>query len=159
MKILIAYYSKTGHTKKVALDLAEKIGADTEEVIDKKNRFGFFNWFLSGRDGMRKKGTEITEMTRNPAEYDLIIFGSPVWGWNMVPAARTYLEKNKAKIKKYAFFVTSGNTDSEKLVNFFQEIIDQDCISHVSFNAKELKAREIYEQKMEDFANVLKNNF
>ena len=33
MKYLIAYYSKTGNTKKVALDLAKKLKADVDEII------------------------------------------------------------------------------------------------------------------------------
>ena len=40
MKILIAYYSKTGNTERVAKDLASQLGADLEKVIDRKNRKG-----------------------------------------------------------------------------------------------------------------------
>lgn len=159
MKTLIVYYSKTGHAKKIALDMAVELGADTEEIIDMKNRKGFLNWFLSGRDGMKKIGTEIAELTKNPAEYDLVIAGSPVWGWNMVPAVRTYLERNRNKIKKFAYFITSGNTDSEKLLGFFREIINCESVAWVGFNAKEFKEEDLYKQKMANFIGSLKSNF
>ena len=37
-KILVVYYSKTGNTKKIGEELAKKLNADVEEVIDLKNR-------------------------------------------------------------------------------------------------------------------------
>lgn len=157
MKILIAYYSKTGNTKKVAADLAARLGADTEEILDKKKRHGFFNWFRAGRDGMKKVGTEIGELTKDPAEYDAVIVGSPVWAWNIAPAARTFLEKNKDKIRKYAFFVTSGNTPSEKMLPHLKEIMDREPSAHVGFSAGELKDQEVYEKKISDFVTVIKN--
>ncbi len=50
-KILVAYYSKTGNTKRAAEDIAKSLGADLEEIKDKRNRKGF------GR-GLRAGGTE-----------------------------------------------------------------------------------------------------
>jgi len=48
MKILITFYSKTGHTKRVATDLAKELNAmptgrqaDIDEIVDLKNRNGF----------------------------------------------------------------------------------------------------------------------
>ncbi len=156
MKILVAYYSKSGKTKKAALDIAAKLGADIEEIIDKKKRTGILNYFRSGRDGMKKLSTEIGESSKDPSEYDLVIAGSPIWGWNIAPAARTYLEKSKGKIKKYAFFVTSGNTDSKKIAPFLREIMGAESVAHVGFNAREIKEKNIYDQKIASFIEALK---
>lgn len=157
MKTLIAYYSKTGNTKRVAAELAERLGADIEEIIDRKNRSGIWNWFLSGRDGMKKRWTEIGEMTNDPADYEIIILGSPVWGWNMVPAIRTYLERNKDRIKSYALFVTSGNTDVAKIAPQFKKMLGQEPVAMVGFKGKELKNKNIYDQKMVSFVEKLRN--
>jgi flavodoxin len=158
MKTLVIYYSKTGNTKRVAMDIAAGLGADVEEIIDKKNRAGILNWFLSGRDGMKKLGTEIAELAKDPAQYDLVIAGSPVWGWNIVPAVRTYLEKNKDKIKSYAFFVTSGNTDSQKLAGYFQEIMNQEPQAHTGFSTPELKDKNNYDRKVSEFVIAIKKS-
>lgn len=155
MKTLVVYYSKTGNTKRVAEDLAQKLGADLEEIIDKKNRSGFWNWFLAGRDGMKKNGTEIGELHQDPANYDVVIIGSPVWGWNLVPAVRTFLETQKGKINRWSFFVTSGNTASEKLEKSFREIMNVSPLAHTGFNTKELKEKNLYEQKMTEFLGRL----
>jgi flavodoxin len=156
MKILIVYYSKTGNTKRVSEDLSREVGSDFEEIIDRKNRAGILNWFRSGRDGMKKVGTEIADVAKDPAEYDLVIAGSPIWGWNIVPAVRTYLEKNKEKIKNYAFFITSGNTDAEKIGPYFSEIMGREPLARVGFNGREMKDKKIYSQKIADFLSKLK---
>jgi flavodoxin len=155
MKILVAYYSKTGNAKRVALDIAASLGADVEEIFDKKKRSGFINWFLSGRDGMKKVGTEIGELSKDASVYDLVVVGSPVWGWNIAPAVRTYLELNKKNIRQYAFFVTSGNTDSQKLVGYLREIMNQESLGHIGFNARDLKEKNIYDQKISAFSAEL----
>jgi hypothetical protein len=49
------------------------------------NRKGLINWLRSGRDGMKKKLTKV-KYSKEASKYDLIIVGTPVWGWNMVPA-------------------------------------------------------------------------
>jgi len=55
MKALVVYYSRTGNTKFVAEKIAQELGADIEEVIDKKNRFGLINYLRAGGDALRRK--------------------------------------------------------------------------------------------------------
>ncbi|HPI67406.1 MAG TPA: flavodoxin [bacterium] len=156
MKILIAYYSKTGKTERVAKDLAEGLNADIEKIIDQKNRQGIWGYISGGRDALKKRLTEIGPITKNPADYDLIILGMPVWGWNLTPALRTYLLENKDKIKDYAFFVTSGNTEADKMIKYFQEIMSKEAKALVGFNEKELTNQKIYQEKINDFITKIK---
>jgi hypothetical protein len=104
---------------------------------------------------MRKTKTEIETSGKNPADYDLIIAGSPIWGWNIAPAVRTYLEDNKEKIKEYAFFVTSGNTPSEKIVPHVAEILGRESLTHTGFNGAELKDKKICDKKIKEFIKLL----
>lgn len=48
-KIMIVYYSRTGNTHKVAEDMASRLGAGTERLIDRKNRKGLLGYIKSGR--------------------------------------------------------------------------------------------------------------
>lgn len=105
MKILVAFYSRDGHTREVARKIAEALNADIDEILDKKNRKGLFGFLIAGYDATMNKTTEIV-FERNPSEYDLVIIGSPVWNGRVTPAVRTYLLQNREKIKKVAFFVT-----------------------------------------------------
>ena len=78
MKILVTFYSRTGNTRKIGNEIAEKLKADADEVVDKKPRGGVKGYLFAGRDAMKKKLAEI-EYRKDPAEYDLVIIGIPVW--------------------------------------------------------------------------------
>ena len=108
-KTLVAYYSRTGSTKKVALEIAKNLNADTDEIIDLKDRSGIKGWFVSGFDAFRSQSTEI-KTKKDSSEYDLVIIGTPIWAGRETPAVRTYMLKNK--FKKVAFFCTAGNKQS-----------------------------------------------
>jgi flavodoxin len=154
-KVLVAYYSKTGNTERVAKDLAAALYADIEKLVDQKNRKGFWAWFGSGRDAMKKRKTELGPLQKDPANYDLVIVGTPVWAWHMTPAVRTYLAMEKGKLKRTAYFVTSGNTPAEKIVPFCEEVTGKKAATYAGFTAKELKDDKIYREKLSKFVEEL----
>lgn len=157
-KILVVYYSHTGHTRKVAQDIASKLNADIEELIDKKNRSGFINYFKAGKDASQKKLTEINDIQKKPGNYDLIIIGTPVWAWSMTPAVRTYVTKYKNNFKQIASFCTAGGAGMDKVLNSINELAGKKSIVSLSYARKELKNQEIYNKKMNEFIESIKKS-
>lgn len=123
MKILVVYYSKTGTTRKLAEKLAAALNADIESIVDTKKRSGLTGWLTGGRDGMRKISTTIEPVSKNAADYDLVLIGGPLWGFKSVaPAARTYLKQYRSTIKKAGFFITCGGTSPDDAFNDLKEL-------------------------------------
>ncbi len=108
LKILVVYYTRTGNTRFVAETLAANMGADIEEVIDLKKRSGTFAYLTGGGDARRGKETDIAPTKRMPADYELVVVGSPVWAGRPAPAITTYLKRNDLSGKKVAVFFTKG---------------------------------------------------
>jgi flavodoxin len=108
MKSLVVYYSRTGKTKFVAEKIAAELGSDIEKIEDLKNREGKMGWMSATRDASREKETPISPTKKNPADYDLVIIGTPVWAFNPASAIRTYLKSNDLTRKKVALFFTFG---------------------------------------------------
>lgn len=108
MKILVAYYSRTGHTKQVAQTIAQNLSADIDEIIDQTDRGGIRGWLGGGKDALFKNDTDINYL-RSPENYDLVIIGTPVWCATMTPAIRAYLQK--FNIKQAAFYCTFGGNE------------------------------------------------
>ena len=108
MKSLIVYYTRTGNSRYVAETIASQLGADIEEVIDLKKRSGILGWLSGGKDAKQGKETEIAPTQKNPADYDLIVIGTPIWAGKPTPAINTYLKKNDLSGKKVTVFFSKG---------------------------------------------------
>jgi flavodoxin len=108
LKSLVVYYTRNGNARFVAETIATEIGADVEEVIDLKKRSGILGWLSGGRDAKQGKETEIAPTKKAPADYDLIVIGTPIWAGKPTPAINTYLKKNDLSGKKAAAFFSQG---------------------------------------------------
>ncbi|MFA5032027.1 MAG: flavodoxin [bacterium] len=149
-KILIVFYSRTGTTKKVAETIASTLKCDMEEIVDMKSRKGLWGWIMSGKDATQNNLTTIKETTKSPDSYDLIIIGTPIWASKMTPAVRTYLSKNKEKIKNIAFFCTMGGSNAGNAFKDMEVFIGKQPIKTLELSAKEV-AQGTYVQKVKDF--------
>jgi flavodoxin len=119
MKTLVAYYSRTGNTKKVGEALAEKINADIEAIESNTKDKGMANLAMQA---FMRVHAKIGATKKDAASYDLVVIGSPVWAGKMSSPIRTYLAKNKNKFTGVAFFCTHGNPDSEGSVKMLESM-------------------------------------
>ncbi|MDP3065447.1 MAG: flavodoxin [Methanobacteriaceae archaeon] len=108
MKTLVVFYSRTGNTRRVAEEIQNSLDCDIEEIIDTKKRSGPLGYMKSGRDASSGKLTVLKDITHDPASYDLLIIGTPLWAWHVSTPARTYIHQNHTKFSKVAFFCTAG---------------------------------------------------
>jgi flavodoxin len=156
MKTLVAFYSRTGHTKKVAEAIAKELGADLEEIIDKTNRSGLWGWLMAGRDAFRKSLTTIEKPKKDPAHYELVICGSPLWAFiSSSPAIRSFVLENAAKLKRVAFFLTMGGTKGKRALEDLEKLCGKKPIATLEIKESEI-ASQIFSQKAIDFCRSLK---
>ena len=149
--ILVVYYSRTGVTRKVAEYIAKQLGADIEEIIDMKKRSGIWGFLIGAFDALKRKETEISEIKKDPSNYDLVIVGSPMWTGNMTPAIRTYLNKYKTDIESMAFFATSGSPNQGKIFEEIRNLFGKELTSLMGIYSKELKDDSVFDAKVSLF--------
>ena len=58
-RTLVVYYSRTGNTERVAKDVAARLGADLERIVDKASRLGFTGYLRAVYDSARKVAADI----------------------------------------------------------------------------------------------------
>ncbi|MFO7807542.1 MAG: flavodoxin [Candidatus Moraniibacteriota bacterium] len=155
MKILVVYYSRSGYTRKVALELAKELNADLEEIVDKNPRKGFKGYLKSGKEAMKQELAEIEKIIQRPEHYDLIIVGTPVWMGTMASAIRTYIKNNKKDFKKVAFFTTQGSSKEQRVFKDMQKSCGQPPMEKLIIATKEA-AKGNFINKIRDFAKKLK---
>jgi len=154
LKTLVAYYSRTGTNRSVAEKLSEELGADLDEILDKKKRGGAIGWLGAGAAAYRQKMTEI-ETKIDPAQYDSIILCSPIWAGKITPPLRTYLAKRDLKGKKLAFVFVCGGGDSSGAIEELKKILPEVHLGKtLSLSTEDVKESR-YQEKVEEFAKNL----
>jgi len=150
MKTLVVYYSKSGNTKAVAEAIAAAAGADTERIVEiGVKRDGFLGFLRSGRDGMRKRPSAIEAPKARGADYDCVIVGTPVWGWNLVPAIRSYLSSAKLAGTRVAFFCTMGSSGYEKTFASMRQLAHgAELLGDLAIAQEELKDRSVLHNRI-----------
>jgi flavodoxin len=154
-RVLVVCYSRSGATERVARELALRLHADVEILQDRARRSGWIGSLTASRDAWRKRAADIMTTTRDPANYALTVIGTPVWAWQMTPAVRAYLMQSGARIRKVAFFVTSGDTAVSRILPSLEQLAGQTSVASAGFNARELADAAIYEQRLQQFVTTL----
>jgi flavodoxin len=106
MKVLVVYYSYDGNTRFIAETVANELDADIcglHPVKEMKSK-GFFKYVWGGAMVAMKQKPALLPFDKNPADYDLVIIGTPVWNSSMTPPVRSFLDKYGSGIKSAALF-------------------------------------------------------
>ena len=149
MPTLIVYYSRTGHTRTIARELADALQADLEEIRETKSREGMAGYISAGKDATLKKATPIEPTSIDPNTYDLVIIGTPVWAFTMASGIRTWLTEHGKNLKKVAFFATMGGRGDERTFARMQEL-SQAPIATATFIDKKIAKGE-YKEELDEF--------
>ncbi len=154
MKTLVAYYSRTGNTKKIGDEVAEALGAEIEELKDRKNRQGLIGYMKSGWDAMRKNRADLGPATRNPADYDLVVLGSPIWAFTICTPTRTYATSHKDSFKNVSFLCTAGDAGcAQKGCDALGEVTGKAPVATLALGGKDISGD--HRQAVADFVASL----
>ena len=117
---LVAYFSASGVTAKVAENLSDALGADLFEIVPKvrytKADLDWSNKTSRSTIEMNDPSSrpEIESLCDNVAEYDTIYVGFPIW-WYVAPTIiNTFLESYDLAGKTIIPFATSGGSGMGK---------------------------------------------
>ena len=115
-KKLVAYFSASGTTRKIAEIIAQVAEADLYEIMPKQPYSkADLNWMdKKSRSSVemsdKKFRPEITDMDVQIDKYDEILLEFPIW-WYVAPTIiNTFLEKYDFSGKKIVLFATSGGS-------------------------------------------------
>lgn len=113
MKAAVVYYSRYGHTTKVAEALAQELGAETRRIEETKQR-GFLGM---GRGSVTNERFEIKPMDLDLSGYDTIVLCTPIWAGKPACPARTFLSDARLDGKKVHLIIATGGGEIDKPVS------------------------------------------
>lgn len=141
MKILVVYYSRDGHTRNVAKEISSTLAADIEEIREIKRRKGILGWLSAGSDALWRRLVTIEYSMIDPANYDLVIIGTPVWAWTMAPGVRSWLKKHGKSLKKVIFFATMGGSGDKRTFANMEKLCAQPPLLTAAFIDKTIDTK------------------
>ena len=115
-KALVAYFSASGVTKKLAENLAGAIGADIFEIVPEQiYTDADLNWQdQNSRSSVEMKDRScrpaIASKVENMAQYDVVFVGFPVWWYREPSIIDTFVEAYDFAGKTIVPFATSGSS-------------------------------------------------
>lgn len=116
MEKRVYYFSRTGTSKKLATEIAEKENAMLHEITDEKNWNGAIGFFKGGMDSTLRKSS-ISFYTK-PGEYDEIFLVMPLWAGTFPPSIRGFLkEVPRERVKLYVTSDGSKLKDREGFIS------------------------------------------
>ena len=148
-KKLVAYFSASGVTAKVAERLSESIGADLHEITPKVR---YTDADLDWRDKTSRSSIEMSNPASRPEierirdnmqDYDTIYLGFPIW-WYIAPTIiNTFLESYDLTGKTIVPFATSGGSGMGKtnellLPSCHSAILAEGCVFKADISKQEL---------------------
>lgn len=132
-KKLVAYFSASGVTAKVADMLADAVGADIYEI---RPETPYTKADLNWMDKKSRSTIEMNDKVFRPAiadkdakidQYDTIFIGFPIW-WYVAPTIiNTFLESYDFSGKKIILFATSGGSKFGKTVEELKVSVPDTC--------------------------------
>ena len=112
VKAAVVYYSRYGHTTKVAGALAQQLGAEVRRIEETEQR-GFLGM---GRGSVTNARFEIKPMDLDLSGCDTVVLCTPIWAGKPACPARTFVHDAQLEGKKvHVLFSTSGG-DTDKAV-------------------------------------------
>lgn len=126
-KVLVAYYSAQGHTRRVAQAAADALGADIFEIVPQQPYADDdLNWSNDGSRVSRehedesKRDVPLTQTTPDSwADYDVVLLGYPIWWGIAAWPTNHFASDNDFSGKTVIPFCTSASSgigDSGRLL-------------------------------------------
>lgn len=115
-RILVAYFSCTGNTEKVAQSIAQAVGGDLYQITP---AVAYSPADLDWTDKASRSSVEMADSKSrpalagkkiNPKDYDVVFLGYPIW-WNVCPRpVNSFIEKYDFSGMTIVPFATSGSS-------------------------------------------------
>ena len=149
MKSLVAYYSRTNTTKKLAESIANSVNADIEEVKPKVNYQGKIGFARGGKDALQAKIVDLEDLKYDPADYDVVYLGAPVWAGKAANPLISYIKQNEGKFSNVKFFITAGGEGFDGALKQLEEVTTKPQKT-LALTTKEVK-KDLFEDKLNSF--------
>lgn len=148
-RVLVVYFSRSGTTARLASMLAGMLHADLEAIREsgadqdaerRGARQGARGYLRSLIEAVRQRPAAIEPPVHDPAAYDVVIVGSPVWARSVSSPVRAWLVAHRASLKHVAFFCSLGGSGAANALEQMRVLAGKPPVAQCEVTASDLHA-------------------
>jgi menaquinone-dependent protoporphyrinogen IX oxidase len=155
MKILIVHFSRTGYTRGVADRLAELLHGTSLPITEAGSRLGFLGYQRCLVEAVFGIDAAIEGPAVHPARFDLVVLGTPIWGWHLSSPVRTFARRHAPSIRRCAFFCTMGGSGASTAFAELERLVGRAPEATLALTDREIDSGAAV-AKIESFAAALR---
>ena len=140
MKILVTCHARAPITRAVATEVAAALHADVDLIIPRQTNEGLVGWLRSAYEATFARATDVVEPARNLDAYDVIVIGSPVLRGGVASPVRTYIERQRARLRTIALFTTCADRGGEAAVDEMTLLCKRDPLARLVVREPDLRS-------------------
>jgi hypothetical protein len=157
-RLLVAYYSYTGNTKRIAQALAERLRSfcDVEivEIVPTRRRW-YLHWLAYSF--VPDSEVEIENPEMELSHYDVVLLGFPKWTFSC-PPLNGFVRKLRGLNKpRFYLFMTCGGFDEQRFLDSFTHKLARigcNVAGSLTIERKQIH-RETYSESVDSFAKYI----
>lgn len=125
-KALVLYFSRTGNTEAMAMEIAGRYQADLKNIRADDYNNDIAGSIKANIDAWNNERISvINPETIDMARYQVIFLGSPIWWYRPAVPLWTFLEKNNFQGKSVVLFNTFNSRFKAENIEEFQKLVEE----------------------------------
>jgi flavodoxin len=153
-KTLVVFHSRSGYTRRVAKLVARKLAADVEEIRVVQPLGGPLGYAFCALEAIVGLTPALRPSRHDPADYDMVIVGTPVWFWSLSSPVRSWLSKHRVARAHVAFICTMGGAGADGVFATMTELAHATPVATLALTDAEIESAD--ETKLDAFVASVK---
>jgi len=112
MRAVVVYYSRFGHTAKVAAALAQELGAEVRRIEETKQR----SFMAMGWGAITNARFKLKPMDLDLSGCDTVVLCTPIWAGRPACPARTFLHDARLAGKRVHLLISTSGGEIDRPV-------------------------------------------
>jgi flavodoxin len=152
---LLAFYSRTGYTRRVAEHIAKRLDCDVCDIQERRPRGGWSGYLRSGFEALTGRLPVLQEHPYDPSRYALVVVGTPVWMGLAASPVRAFLTHHPLREARVAVFCTYGGGGAEKALDMLCSFVGKDPVTRLAVTDGEIDSGATA-HKVEAFVDMIR---
>jgi len=160
-RILVAYFSYTGDTRRIAEALSERLrvsyDVETAEIVPTRKR-SYLHWLAYSF--VPNSEVDIVDAEIELSDYDAVLLGFPKWTFSCPPLNRFIHKLRNIDKPRFYLFMTCGGFDEQRFLDSLTDKLARmgcNVIESLTVKRKQIQ-RETYAESLDSFAQRIREN-